>query len=707
MRACGDSSASFTSRRARRAPASPVLPEQAFAAIFEEALDVILLIDPSSGEIVQVNHAVERHLGYSPAHVTGRHFSILFPHDAWSTPDELLVELRARGPQLGVQEFQHADGSTLCMDLRATVVACGESRQILVATLRDASDSVQAREEHRALLDVATAAGRGEPIAVTVRRAAELVSADAAAVVYWDAHGETYRLLAQLGAGIDADAARAFPLGAIFGGRLAGGETVVVERREDWGPHEQAVMAGFRHGVLVAVPLLLRGRVRGAFMAGNPHSRPFGAEQVRHLDRIAPALTLAIEAGAFDRPPEEEVQRASASLRLAEALVSAPATPRGYDDLCRTTTATLGADVGSSFLWVAREGVYAAVASHGGTAEAAEALRVLRFTPEMTAALLTPRTPAEWVRLEDLAPDDPVRQALVGAQRLVDALFIVLRRGGEVIGFHCAGLQRPGARFGAHHQRLAQGVAPIAALALEHARLSEQLERANRVKADFAGTMSHELRTPLNAIIGYHDLLLEGEFGDLTAAQAERVRLADQSARELRDLINTTLDVSRLERRCIPLHVEDVDLRALVQTLDAEVAAWCSKPGVRVAWRLSAAPPSVRTDPSKLKVVLKNLIHNALKFTDSGEVTVAIGAGGGRIEFEIADSGIGIAPDLLPVIFEPFRQADSSSTRSYGGVGLGLYVVQRLLDLLGGGVTVESDIGRGSRFRVWLPIDQP
>ena len=155
----------------------------------------------------------------------------------------------------------------------------------------------------------------------------------------------------------------------------------------------------------------------------------------------------------------------------------------------------------------------------------------------------------------------------------------------------------------------------------------------------------------------------------------------------------------------MPLQVHDVDLAAVVRELDAEIATLRCKPGVRFDWRLPAALPRLRTDPVKLKVVLKNLIHNAIKFTDVGAVTVCLSTAATRLEFEVADSGIGIGPELIGAIFEPFRQADSSSTRSYGGVGLGLYIVRRLLDLLGGGISVESEVGRGSCFRFWIPAE--
>jgi PAS domain S-box-containing protein len=836
----GDSTVSLAALRPRRAEASQAAAEPAFERVFEEALDVIALIDPSSGEIVRANRAVERCLGYNPARVAGRHFSILFPAEVWSTPEELVGEVRRRGAQLGEREFQRADGSILPMLLHVTLVPWGGG-QMIVATLRDASERAQAedalrrsaerlelvlrgadlglwdwnvqtneisfsaraaeivgyavdelapdasvanalihpddrvrvsalmdahlrgetpyfesehrlraksgewvwvlnrgkvvtRDEHerplratgtqfdiserkrseqeRAVLlemakELSGTIDLEELVASVEQRTAEVLPAEAVATIYWDTDREAYRLISQHGFAVDlADAARAmtFRLGAVFEGRLAARETLVVERAEDWGARERALLARFRIGALVAAPLVIRGQVRGAFVVASPSGRPFTLQQVRFLEAIARQLAIAIETSALYRAQQAETHYSSALARVGQELISSVATPAVYGDLCRVTTAVLDCEVSATFLWSAWDGAYSAAASHGDTAEGWEALRVVRLTSAMANTLLATLAPTGLVRLADLPADDAVRRALAGAHGLIDAIVVALRRGTEIIGFHCAG-RRGREAFTRHHERIARGIAQIGSIALENARLVEELERAGRIKSDFVATMSHELRTPLNVIIGYHDLLLEGEFGDLTAAQAERLRRADQSARELLDLINATLDLSRLEARRMPLQVHDVDLAAMVQELDADLATVRQKPGVRFAWQFSGPPPPLRTDPVKLKVVLKNLIHNAIKFTDAGEVTVSVWATPGRVEFEVADTGIGIGPELLGAIFEPFRQADSSSTRSYGGVGLGLYIVRRLLDLLGGSIGVESELGRGSRFRFWVPAE--
>jgi two-component system cell cycle sensor histidine kinase PleC len=239
---------------------------------------------------------------------------------------------------------------------------------------------------------------------------------------------------------------------------------------------------------------------------------------------------------------------------------------------------------------------------------------------------------------------------------------------------------------------------------LENARLLEQAESANRLKSDFLATMSHELRTPLNIVVGYTDLLLEGSFGGLTAEQSDilqRVRKA--TGREL-ELITTMLDVGRLEASRQPVEVREVQLHALLDEVATEIQELLQeKPRLTLTCRVARGLSDLRTDRVKLKVVLKNLLHNAIKFTEEGKVEVEAAGLDGRVEFRVSDTGIGIAPEVQPVLFEMFRQGESPLTSRYGGVGLGLYIVKRLSEMLGGRVTLESEVGQGSTFRVWVP----
>jgi signal transduction histidine kinase len=219
--------------------------------------------------------------------------------------------------------------------------------------------------------------------------------------------------------------------------------------------------------------------------------------------------------------------------------------------------------------------------------------------------------------------------------------------------------------------------------------------------------MSHELRTPLHAITGYNDLVLDGDFGPLTPDQADALGHVRNSVCHLREVIDGILDLSRLERGQLPLKVTDVHIPELTQRLAEEIAGNMDKPAIVLSWELEPALPMVRTDPDKLMVVLKNVIANAIKFTAEGHVTVTVGADEHGLELAVADTGIGMSPETLQLIFEPFRQGERYLTRRFDGLGLGLYVVRRLLDVLGGSIDVESELGRGSCFRIRVPLTPP
>ena len=241
--------------------------------------------------------------------------------------------------------------------------------------------------------------------------------------------------------------------------------------------------------------------------------------------------------------------------------------------------------------------------------------------------------------------------------------------------------------------------------ALRHAK--EAAEAASRTKSEFLATMSHELRTPLGIILGYTSLLLEDVFGRLQEEQGDTLRRIERNARELLDLITAVLDLSRLEAGRLPVKTTEVEVAQLLEEIRTETLGVQERTHLAFLWRVEGAVPSLWTDAGKLKIVVKNLIGNAAKFTPAGSVTVAAREQQGGIEFCVTDTGVGLPPEVFALIFEPFQQVETAQTPQQGGTGLGLHIVKRLVELLGGRVRVESEVGRGSTFRVWVPCGRP
>ena len=240
--------------------------------------------------------------------------------------------------------------------------------------------------------------------------------------------------------------------------------------------------------------------------------------------------------------------------------------------------------------------------------------------------------------------------------------------------------------------------------------LKEMAEEANVAKSQFLANMSHELRTPLNAVIGYSEMLKE-EAEDMGALDEmgpdlDRIRGA---GKHLLALINDVLDLSKIESGKMEVYVEDVDLGELLDEVTGTVEPLVEANGNRLTRAGAADVGRIRTDATKLRQSLLNLLSNAAKFTHDGEVRLSVGRreerGQSWVEFAVADTGIGMTPDQLGKLFQAFSQADASTTRKYGGTGLGLVITRRFARMLGGDVTVESVEGEGSTFRFTIPVE--
>jgi signal transduction histidine kinase len=264
-------------------------------------------------------------------------------------------------------------------------------------------------------------------------------------------------------------------------------------------------------------------------------------------------------------------------------------------------------------------------------------------------------------------------------------------------------------RFAGETVALLQTFATQSAIAIHNARLYRELEAASRHKSQFLANMSHELRTPMNAILGYTELMADGIYGGVPEPMRDVLGRVEASGRHLLGLINDVLDLSKIEAGQLTLTLADYSMKEVVDAVVAAVEALVAEKRLRMVVDLAPELPTGRGDQRRLAQVLLNLVGNAIKFTEQGEIAIRVGSGAGLFTVAVSDTGPGIAPADQERIFEEFQQADASTTRPKGGTGLGLAIARRIVAMHGGRLWVESAVGQGATFRFTMPVrvEQP
>ena len=326
---------------------------------------------------------------------------------------------------------------------------------------------------------------------------------------------------------------------------------------------------------------------------------------------------------------------------------------------------------------------------------------------------------ARRIRLDKVAPENYTPVIILNAQTdprsqqseflrnnsLVSYLRMPLVAKGEVLGF-LTFFTKEEHTFSAEEVKFLTTLASQAAIAIHNSQLYEEMSRSNKIKDEFLNVISHELRTPINVVMGYAQVLKNGALGDTNSQQASAIDTIAARSKDLLDMINSLLYATLLEGNGAKLEAGEVSLKDFVHELETDYQAQSNKE-ISLIWDCPAELPIIETDGAKLKQILQNIINNAIKFTERGTVTTSVRyfPSDKRVEFAVADTGIGIPPQETHYIFERFHQVDSSQSRSFEGVGLGLYIAKEFSALLGGKITVESEPEKGSTFTVTIPTE--
>ena len=470
---------------------------------------------------------------------------------------------------------------------------------------------------------------------------------------------------------------------------------------------------------VLTIPMLRAREVLGVIGVNRHEVRPFTDSQVALLETFADQAAIAIENARLLTELQartDQLTRSVQELRALGEVSQALGSTLDLDTVLQTIVSRAselaGTDACTVYEYDEGAGELHLRATHNLDEEVVAELRRTPI-PRGEGAAGRMAITHEPVQIPDIAAAGAYHGALrdVLLQTGTRALLgIPLLREGQLIGGLTVNKKTPGP-FSSQVVDLLKTFAAQSALAIQNARLfreiedkSRQLEAADRHKSEFLANMSHELRTPLNAIIGYSEMLQE-DAADLGAEQfTDDLKKINAAGKHLLELINAVLDLSKIEAGKMELYLETFDVGTLVQDIAAVIQPLAARNANRLQVTCPDTAGSMRGDLTKVRQALFNLLSNACKFTDHGDVSLTVARDGHDwVVFRVTDTGIGMTPEQLARLFEAFTQADAATTRKFGGTGLGLALSRRLCRMMGGDVTAESEAGRGSAFTIRLP----
>jgi signal transduction histidine kinase len=479
-------------------------------------------------------------------------------------------------------------------------------------------------------------------------------------------------------------------------------------------PHRRGIAA--RHGFrgYVGVPLFSRnGEVIGVLRVLTYQPRHFTRDEVDLVEQLARGTAMAIENAYLLEEARQKSLHLEALIKMNRDVASLLNRDVLLPRIANEARKFLNVD-GASFRLV--DGGWLLRAGYAGEEDLSALTPAMPLGQSISGEIVKEnRVIAIRNVLEDRLIIEEHRRILSQAGYR-SFLGVPLRLGQSVIGTINL-YSKQEREFRPEEIQLITAFADQAAIAIENARLfgevqkkSAELEDASKIKTDFLNTIAHELRTPLNVVIGTQQLLLDGAYGDLAAEQNMAILRMSRYAEDLLELINEVLDLMRLDARKVPVHSEEFSVREITDDLKVAFDPLARAKGLDLSFDIGAGISRLKSDRSKIREILQNLLANAVKYTDDGKVELRIAledrrgtAEEQRVAWSVRDTGIGIGESDLPRLFEPFYMAEGVDRRKYPGSGLGLSIVKRLVELLGGDIKIESKLRKGTTFTVTLP----